>query len=741
MDNDFQYPTQVEDLLSQMTLREKIGQLNQYTGFWDFTGPTPDAGDAAYKYEQLKSGMIGSMLNVKGVGNARGLQEIVVNETRLGIPLVFGFDIIHGYKTIGPIPLAGSASWDLEAIRNASEVAAREASAAGIHWTFAPMMDVGRDARWGRVMEGAGEDPFLGSRVAEARIKGFQGDDLSSPHTIAACAKHFAGYAFSEAGRDYNTVDIGSVTLHNIVLPPFKAAVEAGVATVMNSFNVLNGVPTTGDPYLQRELLKGEWGFKGVVVSDWDSIGEMIVHGFVEDKRGAAERAILAGSDIDMESRSYLYHLEELVESGAVDVALIDDAVRRVLKLKYDLGLFDDPYRYCDEERERTLVFSQEHREIVRDTAKKSIVMLKNDNNLLPLKKSGQRVAVIGPLADDKDSPLGSWRFSADHHTAVSLKEALLEYPDNEWVFERGCDLITEERSWILESRINTTDKSGFPAAIEAAQNADVVLLVIGEHGFQSAEGRSRTRLDIPGVQQELMEEVYQVNQNIVLLLHCGRPLIFPWAAAHIPCILNVWQLGTESGHAIADVVMGEYNPSGKLPISIPRAVGQLPIYYNHYNTGRPHYDQGNPDLVFWSHYNDESNEPQYPFGYGLSYSHFEYSDLHVIEQGQSVEITVQVKNESDVPGEEVVQLYIRDEVASIVRPVKELKGFEKIYLDHRETRIVHFSLTKNELGFYNAKGEFVFEPGDFEIMVGGNSQQTVNKKVSVEFDELPVYS
>ena len=514
----------VDSVLNLMTLEEKIGQLNQYNGFWEITGPTPKEGQAAKKYEDLKKGLVGSMLNVKGVKDVRALQKIAVEETRLGIPIIFGFDVIHGYKTISPIPLAESASWDMEAIKKSSAIAAAEAAAVGINWTFAPMVDIARDARWGRVMEGAGEDPYLGSKIAVARVKGFQGDDLAATNTILACAKHFAGYAFAEAGRDYNTVDVSETTLQNTIFPPFKAAVDAGVRTFMNSFNELNGIPATGNPYLQRQILKGDWKFDGFVVSDWGSINEMISHGYAKDSKQAAEIAINAGSDMDMESSAYVEHLVTLVNEGKVKESLIDDAAKRILKVKFELGLFDNPYKYCDETREKETVGKAEFQQGVLDMAKKSIVLLKNEKELLPLKKAGQKIALIGALANDKTSPLGSWRIAADDNSAVSVLEGLQNYKGNQLTFAKGADVTVGRTQFIWETKINMTDKSGFAEAIAVAKQSDVVVMVLGEHGLQSGEGRSRSDLGLPGVQQELLEAIFKVNPNIVLVLNNGRP-------------------------------------------------------------------------------------------------------------------------------------------------------------------------------------------------------------------------
>ncbi len=721
------YDSKVDSIMRLMTLEEKVGQMNQYNGFWEVTGPVPKEGDAAIKYEQLRKGLVGSMLNVNGVENVRAVQKIAVEETRLGIPLIIGYDVVHGYKTISPIPLAEAASWDMEAIRKSAEVAAAEAAAAGINWTFAPMVDISRDARWGRVMEGAGEDPYLGSMIAFARVKGFQGEDLKAVNTIAATAKHFAGYGFSEAGRDYNTVDVGTSTLYNDILPPFEATVEADVKTFMNSFNLLNGIPATGNSFLQREILKGKWAFKGFIVSDWGSIGEMIPHGFAKDGKQAAELAANAGSDMDMESRLYVEHLTAVVKEGKVKEAVIDDAVRRILMVKYELGLFDDPYKYCDENREKTETGKPAFQEAVLDMAKKSVVLLKNEKNLLPLKKSGMKIALIGQLAADKDSPLGSWRALGAPNSAVSVLEGMKAYPGNSLEFSEGVKLTEGTPGFAFETKINTTDRTGFEAAKVAARNADVVVMVLGEHGFQSGEGRSRTELDLPGLQQELLEEVYLVNPNIVLVLMNGRPLVIDWAVANIPSILVGWHLGTQSGNALAQVLYGDYNPSGKLPMTFPKNVGQVPVYYNHKSTGRP----ANPgsDLVFWSHYIDSPNEPMYPFGYGLSYTSFEYSNLKLnsdaFAKDGSVTVSIDLKNTGSLPGKETVQLYIRDLFASVARPVRELKDFQQVELKAGESKTLSFKITEKSIGFYDNEGKWIVEPGDFKVFVGGSSKAT----------------
>jgi beta-glucosidase len=689
------------------------------------------------KYKHLRDGWVGSMLSVRGVKEVKAVQKIAVEETRLGIPLIIGFDVIHGYKTLSPIPLAEAASWDMEAIKKSAQVAADEASASGINWTFGPNVDISNDARWGRVMEGAGEDPFLGSKIAIARITGFQGDtkaDLQKVNTIAACAKHFAAYGFAESGRDYNTVDISNSKLYNTVLPPFKAATDAGVRTMMNSFNILNGVPATGNSFLQRDILKGKWKFDGFVVSDWASVREMIAHGFAKDGADATAKAVIAGSDMDMESHLYVEELVKLVKDGKVKEALVDDAARRILRVKFELGLFDDPYKYCDEKREKLTIGNKANNDAVLDMAKKSIVLLKNEKGLLPLKKSGQKIALIGALANDKNSPLGSWRIASDDYTAVSVLEGMQQYKDNQLTFEKGADLTVGKTAFVDELVFNTTDKTGFDAAKKAAAYADVVVMVLGEHGFQSGEGRSRTNLDLPGVQQELLEEIYKVNPNIVLVLNNGRPLALPWATTHIPAIVEAWHLGTQTGNAVAQVLYGDYNPSGKLPMSFPRNVGQVPIYYNNYNTGRPVNSDKN---VFWSHYTDVEKTPLYPFGFGLSYTTFDYKNLKInktaFAKGEPVVVSVDISNSGNYDGKEVAQLYIQDVAASLARPIKELKGFELVALKKGETKTVTFTLTDKELGFFDNEGNYLVESGAFKIRIGGSSDTGLESGFELE--------
>jgi beta-glucosidase len=659
----------------------------------------------------------------------RALQKLAIENSRLKIPLLFALDVIHGYKTISPIPLAESASWNLGLIQKSASMAAREAAASGINWTFAPMVDISRDARWGRVMEGGGEDPYLGSKIAVARINGFQGNSLNDPLTIAACAKHFAAYGFAESGRDYNTVDIGLQTLNNIVLPPFKASAEAGVATFMNSFNELNGVPATGSKFLQRDILKGKWDYKGLMVSDWGSIGEMIPHGFSKDLKDAARNAILAGSDMDMMSSAYIKHLNQLVKEKTISIDIINDAVIRVLGLKYDLGLFSDPYRYCNLERENEYVLNAENRQIALEMAKESIVLLKNEKNILPLKKSGLKIALVGALAKDKDSPLGNWKANGPKNSAVSVLEGLKRGNTNILTYQEGPRLINKPTFFHEHVDINDSDTTGTKKALNSTKDADVVIAVLGEHGLQSGEGRSRTKIDLPGLQMNFLKQLHKKNKNIILVLMNGRPLDLSWIDKNIPVVVEAWQLGTMSGEAISSVLYGEYNPSGKLPVSFPRSIGQVPIYYNYKNTGRP----GPGGHVFWSHYNDEKNNPLYPFGYGLSYSSFNYSDLNVEKINKSsIKINFKVINESNVIGEEVVQLYIRDLFSSITRPVKELKRFRKVEFVSNEEKTISFTLNIDDLGYLDNDGKLQFEEGDFEIMVGGSSNTSLSKKVTL---------
>jgi beta-glucosidase len=719
----------INNLLKEMTLAEKVGQLNLYNGTWEFTGPVPADDDSQLKLEHISKGMVGGMLNVFTAKGTREAQKMAVEQSRLGVPLIFGYDVIHGYKTMAPIPLAQAASWDPEVARNCAALAALEASSAGIHWTFAPMIDITRDPRWGRMMEGPGEDPYLGAVMAKAWVQGFQGDDLARADTIAACAKHFAAYGFSEAGRDYNTVDIGLSTLYNLVLPPFQAAAEAGVATFMNGFNELDGVPVTGSQFLQRQILKGKWDWRGLVVSDWASIAEMITHGYVADLEQAAEKAMQAGCDMDMESRAYVNHLEKLVCRGKIEESLIDDAVNRILRIKFDLGLFDDPYRYCDEQREQGNMSTTANLETTRDAAKKSIVLLKNEHQLLPLSKSGIKIGVIGALANDKDVPLGSWRAQADANSAISLLEGLISLAGPENIrYAKGYRLTTGKRSFLYELDVIEEDESGFEEALAVAKSSDVVVLALGEDCWQSGEGRSQADIGLKGSQQALFEQLRKVNNRIIVVMMSGRSLAIPSIAEGAAALLQTWHLGSEAGNAIAEVIFGDYNPSGKLPVSFPRHGGQVPVYYNHKNTGRPTTNPHDEGMVFWSHYTDMPNTPLFPFGFGLSYSKFEYSEFrlskNIISRGESTQVSVMLKNTGGYDGNETVQLYIRDHVANTTRPVKELKGFEKVFLQAGEEKEITFEIDEAKLSYYQSDGNLVCEPGIFTIMAGGNSQE-----------------
>lgn len=713
----------VDSVLSLMTLEEKVGQLTLYNGSWDLTGPAPDKNNRE-KEENIRNGLVGAMINVLTVEATRKAQELNMKNSRLKIPMMFGYDVIHGYRTIFPIPLGETASWDMEAIKKSAEIAALESAAHGINWTFSPMIDISRDARWGRIMEGSGEDPYLTSQVAVAKIRGYQGNDLSDPTTIAATAKHFAGYGLAEGGRDYNTVNIGENELHNIVLPPFKAAAEAGVATFMNSFNEIDGIPATGHKVLLRNILKGKWNWKGFVVSDWGSIPEMVNHGFARDAEHAAEIAITAGTDMDLAGGVYESSLVDLVGNGKIDIELINDAVKRVLRVKFKLGLFADPYLYNNPDLLETIDF-EKHRKIARDIARKSIVLLKNKTDLLPISPSVRTIAVIGPLADDKDSPLGNWRAQGVKNSAVSVLEGLRNAAGNEIeiLYAPGAVLGMGERSFLMPLKINETDTSGFAKAREVAAKADLVLMVLGEDAYQSGEGRSQSDIRLAGVQKELLRTVFNVNNNIALVLINGRPLDISWAAENIPAIVEAWQLGSESGNAIADVLLGKYNPSGKLPVSFPRSVGQEPLYYNHKNTGRPF----NEEHVTYTHYTDIEKGALYPFGFGLSYTDFTYGDLSLsakeMSESETIEVNIALTNSGKVRGREVVQLYIRDLVASTTRPVKELKGFKLISLDPGETKIVSFTIDQEMLEFYSAREVWESEPGKFKIFVGGNSR------------------
>lgn len=711
----------VDSVLRLMTLEEKVGQLHQLSSDFVATGPITKDGD---KQDRVRQGKVGSYLNVTGAARTRSLQEIAM-QSRLRIPLLFAQDVIHGYRTIFPIPLAEAASWDITAMEQTARVAAIEAAASGIHWTFAPMVDIARDPRWGRVMEGAGEDSYLGSRIAAARVKGFQGKGIGSIDAVMACAKHFAAYGAAEGGRDYNTVDMSLRKLYEVYLPPFKAAKEAGVSSFMNSFNDINGVPATGSSFLQRKLLKGDWTFKGIVVSDWGSIGEMVNHGYVTDLKDAALIAMRAGSDIDMESRAYSAHLSQLIKEKKVDTTLINDAVKRVLYKKFELGLFDDPYRFSDEKREQAVWNNTTHLQVAREMARKSIVLLKNEvvpavnKPLLPLNKGdNKKIALVGPLVKAIGDNNGFWSYSwpDDSSRVVSLWQGVTNKlaGASSLTYAKGCD-------------ISGADTTGFASARQTATAADLIIVSVGESATMSGEAKSRSQLQLPGVQEQLVKEMVATGKPVVVLISAGRPLVFNWIADNVPAIVYTWWLGTQAGNAIADVLFGDYNPSGKLPITFPRNEGQIPIYYNYLSTGRPF--KSDTDNTYVTAYTDLPNSPRYVFGYGLSYTSFQYGavqlNTNTLSKDQKLQAKITVTNTGKYAGEEVVQLYMQDVVASIVRPVRELKAFEKVLLKPGESREITFTLDARDLSFFNDNLELVAEPGTFHLYIGGNSQAT----------------
>lgn len=700
----------VDSLMSLMTLKEKIGQTIMYSGDWVTTGPIVSSNNI----KLLKDGNLGAMLNVYSAKKTKELQKIAVEETRLGIPLLFGYDIIHGFKTIFPINLGHAASWDMKDIQKSARIAADEASSAGLHWTFAPMLDIGRDPRWGRISEGAGEDVFLTNEIAKANVKGFQGDDLSKNNTILACAKHFVGYGAAQGGRDYHTVNMGQDELRNVYLPPFKAAVDAGVQTLMTAFNELNGVPATGNKFIFRDILRDEWGFKGFVVTDYTAINELVQHGFAENEKRATEIAIKAGVDMDMMSGANRFYLETLVNEGKVDADLVNDSCRRILFIKFKLGLFDDPYRYCDENREKEVTYKSEYLESARKSAAISSVLLKNDDNSLPLTKN-QTIALIGPLVKDKENIIGNWAAAGDRNgKAISIYDGIKTYlGDAKILYAKGCN-------------IKNDDKSGFQEAISLSRKADKIVLVMGEDYHMSGEAASRTNIKIPGIQTELIKTLKEEvpDKKIILILMNGRPLDLSEEDSLVDSILEIWFPGTIGGFGIADVLFGVYNPSGKLPITFPRNIGQVPIYYNVKNTGRP-IPLENPNEDYKSNYIDSPNTPLYPFGHGLSYTTFEYSDIslssNIIGESDILSISVNITNSGNYDGHEIVQLYIHDKVGSITRPVKELKGFSKIFIKKGENKTVNFQLTCKDFKFFNGK-DFIFEPGEFEVAIAGSS-------------------
>ncbi len=705
-----------DSIISLMTLEEKVGQMTLFTSDWVVTGPTLRPGYQA----DIRAGKVGAIFNAHTSAYNHELQKIAVEETRLGIPLLFGYDVVHGYRTIFPIPLGEAASWDLDAMELSARIAAIESSAAGLHWTFAPMVDIARDPRWGRVAEGAGEDTYLGSRIADARVRGFQGSTMGAENTILACAKHFAAYGAAQAGRDYHTTDMSDRTLREIYLPPFKAAIDAGVFTFMTAFNELNGVPCTGNAYLLNEILRQEWGFEGMVVTDYTSINEMVAHGIVADNAEAGLLAVEAGVDMDMQGAVFYDYLAEQVTSGKVSMARLDESVRYILALKEVLGLFDDPYRYGSAEREEAEVFSQQNLDAALEVATKSLVLLKNDRQVLPIGQN-QRIAVVGPLADNQLEQLGNWTGAGRAEEVITpLKAFNAVMKDGDLFYSKGCELTGEDESNIL-------------AAVVAANQADVILAFVGEAGWMSGEAASRSEITLPGPQRALIEALRETGKPLVLVLMNGRPLDLTWEVAHSDAILEAWFPGTMGGPAIADVVLGKVSPSGRLPMTFPRSVGQVPIFYNMKNTGRPM-----NETKYTSKYLDVENSPLFPFGFGLSYSRVTYGSPSLsaseLNLGGQVELRVPVTNAGTMQVTETVQLYIRDLVASIPRPLQELKGFEQVRLAPGQTATVTFIIDAEDLAFYTRDMTWKAEPGVFELQVGPHCAET--QKVSLTLTE-----
>jgi beta-glucosidase len=705
----------IDSVLALMTLEDKIGQLNQLS-FGIGWGPTVKVSVPDEYKTLIRQGKVGSFLNAVGAEFTYELQKIAVNESNLKIPLIFGLDVIHGFKTTFPVPLGEAATWQPEIVEMSAHFQALEAASAGIHWTFSPMVDIARDPRWGRIMEGSGEDPYLGSLMAAARVRGYQ-ENLSDLNIIA-CAKHYAGYGGAEGGRDYNTVDLSERTFRDVYLPPFKSAVDAGAHTLMASFNEIGGIPSSGSKYLLTDILRDEWGFKGFVVSDWGSIREMINHGFASDLKHAGQISLNAGLDMDMESRAYITHLKELVDEGKVEEDVIDESVKRILRIKFMLGLFDDPFRYCKKEREQKNIMTEEIRIAALEVARRSMVLLKNEKNILPLKKTYKKIAVIGPLANSQTHPLGGWSAMGDSADVISVVEGLKKYVDKktEILYSEGC-------------KIDDNSTKGFNDAVKTAKKADMIVLCLGESRDMSGEAWCRSSLDLPGKQEELAKELLKIKKPIVVVLMNGRPLSINWLNENVSAILETWFPGVTAGDAIAKVLFGDYNPSGKLPATFPRTVGQVPIYYNHKNTGRP----GKLDDHYTSKYLDLPLTPLYPFGYGLSYTTFNFDNIKLssnkLTNEDSLIVSVTVKNTGNYDGEEVVQLYIRDLVGSVTRPVKELKGFKKIMLKRGEEKTVSFTIHETDLRFTAADMKFKSEPGMFKVFVGNNSVDVIESE------------
>lgn len=718
----------VNSLMSKMTLEEKVGQLNLVSIGFDVTGPIVSENVE----EKIQKGQVGGVFNTFTPIAVRKLQQMAVEQTRLKIPLLFGYDVIHGHRTIFPIPLGLSASWDLNLIEKSARIAGDEASADGLNWVFSPMVDISRDPRWGRIAESAGEDPFLGSRIAEAMVRGYQGNDLSAANTVMACVKHFALYGAAQAGRDYHTVDMSERTMRQEYLVPYKAAIDAGVGSVMSSFNDINGIPAAANGWLLRDLLRGEWGFAGLVASDYTGISELIAHGISADAKEAAADALRAGNDMDMVSELYVSHLPQLVKEGTISMELIDGACRNVLEAKYKLGLFDDPYRYADEKRAKETLMQNTYREAARDAARRSFVLLKNEKNVLPLKRNAT-IALVGPLARNQRDMIGNWSGAGDWKQAVSVEQGLMNVGKNLKInYAKGANITDDQQ---LIERLNAhggeleidkrKSEEMIREAVETAKKSDVVIAVVGESQGMSGEAASRADLSLPGRQLDLLKALKGTGKPLVVVLMSGRPLAITWENQNADAILETWFAGTEAGNAIADVLLGDYNPSGKITATFPQHVGQVPIFYSAKSTGRPF----NGELLdkYKSRYLDVSNEPLYPFGFGLSYTTFEYSPIKLsssqISVDETLTVSCNVRNTGSRAGEEVVQLYVQDVAGSTTRPVKELKGFQKISLKPGENRDVQFQIDKDDVSFFRSDMTFGSEPGEFKVFVGGNSK------------------
>lgn len=728
----------IDNLMGKMTLQEKIGQLNLPVSGEIVTGQAKSS-DVAGK---IRKGQVGGLFNVKGVENIREVQKIAVEQSRLKIPLLFGMDVIHGYETVFPIPLALSCSWDMEAIKESARIAAKESSGDGICWTFSPMVDICRDPRWGRMAEGGGEDPYLGSEISAAMVKGYQGDDLTDKNTIMACVKHFALYGAPEAGRDYNTVDMSHLSMFNNYFPPYKAAIDAGVGSVMTSFNVVDGIPATGNKWLMTDVLRDRWGFDGFVVTDYTAISEMIAHG-MGDLQQVSAMSLSAGTDMDMVADGFLTTLEKSLKEGKVTMAEIDKACRRILEAKYKLGLFDDPYKYCDASRVKKDIFTAENRAVARKIATETFVLLKNENNLLPLQRKG-KIALVGPLANTKANMPGTWSVAAASDKYNSLYESMKQSLAGkaEVLYAKGSNLMydaqreAEATMFGREMRDSRSAQELLDEALNVASQADVIVAAVGESSEMSGESSSRTNLEMPDAQRDLLTALKKTGKPIVLVYFAGRSTVMTWEQENFPAILNVWFGGSEAADAICDVVFGDVSPSGKLTTTFPKNVGQIPLYYNHLNTGRP-LEAGKWFSKFRSNYLDIDNDPLYPFGYGLSYTTFRYGDLQLSNNSMNekgkITASVTVTNTGNYDADEIVQMYIRDMVGSVARPVKELKGFERIHLKKGESRTVSFDITAEQLKFYNSALNWVCEPGEFEVMVGGNSRDVQTKKFSLQ--------